>query len=56
MPEKNQVYKCNKCDNVVEVKRGGDGELVFCGEAMELLSEEEANSFLTPTTMKPGGP
>jgi len=56
MPEKHQVYKCNKCDNVVEVKRAGQGELVCCGEPMQLLSDDESSLFLTPPAMKPGGP
>jgi len=56
MAEKGQVYKCDKCDNVVEVLRGGEGELVCCGEAMNLLSDDEASVFLTPPGMKPGSP
>jgi desulfoferrodoxin-like iron-binding protein len=31
-----QVYVCNICGNVVEVKEVGGGELVCCGEPMEL--------------------
>ena len=30
-----QVYVCNICGNVVEVKEAGGGELVCCGEPME---------------------
>ena len=56
MTKMHEVYKCNQCDNVVEVKQAGDGELVCCGEPMQLMSPEEASPFLTPTAMKPGGP
>jgi len=34
-----QAYKCNICGNVVEVKTAGAGELVCCGQTMELLEE-----------------
>lgn len=30
------VYKCEICGNVVEVKEVGGGELVCCGEPMGL--------------------
>ena len=38
-------YRCNICGNVIEVLEGGVGELVCCGEPMELLSEEEAKAY-----------
>jgi superoxide reductase len=31
-----EVYKCNACGNIVEVLHGGAGELVCCGQPMEL--------------------
>lgn len=34
-----EVYKCNVCGNVVEVKEAGGGELVCCGQPMELVKE-----------------
>ena len=37
MPKRLQIYKCNACGNIVEVLYGGGGELVCCGEPMELL-------------------
>ena len=40
MTELHQVYKCNKCTNIVEVLRAGVGELVCCGEPMELVREK----------------
>ena len=44
MAAKLQVYKCNMCGNIVEVLHGGDGELVCCGEPMELLDEKTADA------------
>ena len=44
MAEKLQVYKCNICGNIVEVLHGGAGELVCCGEPMELLNEKTADA------------
>ena len=34
-----QVYKCEKCGNMVEVVHAGDGELVCCGVPMKLMEE-----------------
>ena len=44
MAKKLQIYKCNICGNIVEVLHGGDGELVCCGEPMELLDEKTADT------------
>lgn len=38
------IYKCNLCGNIVEDIHAGDGELVCCGEAMELLEEKTADA------------
>jgi len=38
--KKIQVYKCNICGNIVEVLHVGGGELVCCGQPMELLEEK----------------
>lgn len=38
MTQVNQIYKCNVCGNIVEVLHAGNGELVCCGQPMELLS------------------
>jgi len=46
MTKKNQVYKCNVCGNIVEVLHAADGELVCCGEPMELLKEKTADTGL----------
>ena len=39
--EKNEVYRCKVCGNIVEVNNVGGGTLVCCGQEMELL---KANS------------
>ena len=36
MTEIHQVYKCETCGNIVEVLHAGEGELVCCGQPMEL--------------------
>ena len=43
MTAKKQVYRCNVCGNIVEVLRAGKGELVCCGQPMELLQEKTAD-------------
>ena len=37
MTEPRQVYKCEVCGIVVEVLDGGAGELVCCGQPMQLM-------------------
>jgi len=44
MAERLEVYKCERCGNIVEVLQGGPGQLVCCGEPMERLSEQTADS------------
>lgn len=39
MTKKEQVYKCNICGNIVEVLHEGKGELVCCGQPMEVQEE-----------------
>jgi superoxide reductase len=39
MTELKQVYRCNICGNIVEVLHTGVGQLVCCGQPMELLTE-----------------
>lgn len=39
MTELNQVYKCNVCGNMVEMVHAGAGQLVCCGQPMELKEE-----------------
>lgn len=40
MTELRQIYKCNICGNIVEVVHTGVGQLVCCGQPMELLKEK----------------
>ncbi len=40
MTKQKQIYKCNICGNIVEVLHAGAGELVCCGQPMELLKEK----------------
>lgn len=40
MTEQKQIYKCNTCGNIVEVVYNGSGELVCCGQPMELKQEK----------------
>ncbi len=44
MAEVREVYRCNKCGNIVEVLHGGVGQLVCCGEPMELLTENTVDA------------
>jgi len=43
MTELKQIYKCNICGNIVEVIHAGVGQLVCCGQPMELLIEKTAD-------------
>ena len=40
MAEKNGIYKCEICGNVVSVIEAADPELVCCGQPMTLLEEK----------------
>jgi superoxide reductase len=40
MTEVNQVYKCNVCGNMVVMVHPGQGEMVCCGQPMELPAEK----------------
>jgi superoxide reductase len=40
MTKLKQIYKCNVCGNIVEVLHTGQGELVCCGQKMELKDEK----------------
>jgi superoxide reductase len=44
MAEKNQVYKCEVCGNIVEVLHEGAGELVCCGKPMILQNENTVDA------------
>lgn len=44
MSEKMQVYKCEKCGNIIEVLHAGGGKLVCCNQEMTLLSENTVDA------------
>jgi superoxide reductase len=44
MAERLEVYKCEACGNIVEVIHGGGGELVCCGDPMQLLVENTVDA------------
>ena len=44
MAEKNQVYKCGLCGNIVELLHGGEGTLVCCGQDMKLIVENTTDA------------
>ncbi len=55
MAAKLEIYKCEKCGNIVEVIHGGKGELVCCGAPMVLQKEkksEEGNEKHLPVMEK----
>ena len=43
MTKINQIYRCNLCGNLTEITYGGAGELVCCGQPMELLQTKNKN-------------
>ena len=46
MAEKNQVYKCEICGNIIEVLHAGGGQLVCCGQPMKLLEENTVDASI----------
>lgn len=42
--EKLQIYRCEKCGNIVEVIHAAAGTLVCCGQDMKLLKEGEVDA------------
>jgi len=44
MTELSQIYKCNVCGNIVEIVHTGVGELVCCGQPMELQKENTVDA------------
>ena len=44
MTQRLEVYKCNVCGNIVEVLHAGGGELVCCGQPMQLLAENTVDA------------
>ncbi|NOZ76276.1 MAG: desulfoferrodoxin [Euryarchaeota archaeon] len=46
MSGRGQVYRCSVCGNVVEVLHVGGGELVCCGQPMDLQEENTVDAAL----------
>lgn len=44
MTERNQVYKCEICGNIVEVVHASQGQLVCCGKPMTLFKENTVDA------------
>lgn len=44
MAKKHDVYKCNVCGHIIEVLHDGAGDLVCCGENMELKGENTTDA------------
>ena len=43
MPNRNEVYKCTHCGNIVEVLNGGKAPLICCGEPMKHMVEGQTD-------------
>ena len=44
MTKLNQIYKCNVCGNIVQMVHSGAGELVCCGQPMQLMEENTVDA------------
>ena len=44
MAERLEIYKCNICNNIVEVLTGGAGALVCCGQDMVNMKENTVDA------------
>lgn len=44
MTKRNEIYRCTKCGNIVEVLTPAGGTLYCCGEPMELLTENTVDA------------
>ena len=46
MSQLKQVYRCNVCGHIIEIINSGAGQLVCCGQPMELLVEKTQDEGL----------
>lgn len=46
MTELNQIFKCNVCGNMVEMVHKGAGQLVCCGQPMELKKANDQDASI----------
>jgi len=44
MTKINQIYRCPICGNIVQLLHPGNGQLVCCGQPMELLVAKDADT------------
>lgn len=44
MAQQHEVYKCDLCGNIIEVLHAGGGELVCCGQPMNLMVENTVDA------------
>ena|SRR3990170_438044 len=44
MAEQRNIYKCNVCGNIIEILHSGSGQLICCGQPMELLKENTTDA------------
>ena len=44
MTQLKEIYKCEKCGNIVQVLHGADGKLICCGQEMTLLKENTVDA------------
>ena len=43
MTKQSEIYKCDKCGNIVEILHPGAVDLICCGQPMVLLEEKTAD-------------
>jgi len=46
MTKLREIYKCNVCGNIVEVVHASGGQLVCCGQPMQLMEEKTQDSAI----------
>jgi superoxide reductase len=44
MAQLKEIYKCEKCGNIVQVLHGADGKLICCGQEMTQLIENTVDA------------
>jgi len=43
--KKREIYKCEICGNIIEILHNGAGQLVCCGEFMNMLKENSEGDY-----------
>ena len=51
MTKKSELYKCEICGNIAEIIIEGQGELVCCGEPMQLITEQKDGTEISEKHM-----